>query len=302
MSLSKITYTDNVTYISAQNLNDIQDEILLLEKNKFNKSGGIFSGNIKFKSYDLVDSAGVSYPGATYDNGDLWIGSSNSFSSHHTGKTNISTGFNHENNAGRTSIYIAVPNSDNTSSTYTYAWHDGYVNCNKLYPVGSHYTMSTNTNPNTIFPRTSWSLVDKKFISKMGNYTDLFTIDTTNVSSLASCYAAYGGNTISLRIAITNKKAFSDTAAVIGTINFDKLGITQAGLTRYQANCYCDSAQGIPIFTISNTTGKVTITDINGPSPSTKTGINYYFTITYILPPSYMVNSFCNQFIWKRTA
>ena len=34
MAFTKITYTDNVTVIPAQNLNDIQDELILLEEEK----------------------------------------------------------------------------------------------------------------------------------------------------------------------------------------------------------------------------------------------------------------------------
>lgn len=34
MAFTKITYTDNVTVIPAQNLNDIQDEVIRLEEDK----------------------------------------------------------------------------------------------------------------------------------------------------------------------------------------------------------------------------------------------------------------------------
>lgn len=38
MAFTKLPYTDNVTVIPAQNLNDIQDELILLEEEKADKA------------------------------------------------------------------------------------------------------------------------------------------------------------------------------------------------------------------------------------------------------------------------
>lgn len=304
-NFTKITYVDKTTPISASNLNSIQDEILRMEDEKFNLSGGIFSRNVCFSGYNLVDKTGLIYPGAVEENGNLWIGSSPTLKKHHSGYTIISSGFNNEENKGYSTIMAGISDADNTKcSSMPTVWHNNYIDYSKFCPVGSCYITSTNTNPSTIFSGTSWTLLNKRFTPNYsGNDSQYFTVDSTN-ATLKDCYIVRAGNTITLRICVTNKVSYKNdgSSLKIGTIKFDKLGISQTGLTRYQANCYCDSANGIPIYTISNTTGILTIYDCNGPSPSTSTGINYYFTIHYVVSKSHMLDDFCNQFIWKRTA
>ena len=56
MALTKVTYTDDVTVIEAQNLNDIQDEIITQEANKMPKSGGTFAGTINIDQADGTTS------------------------------------------------------------------------------------------------------------------------------------------------------------------------------------------------------------------------------------------------------
>ena len=81
------------------------------------------------KGYYLVDSANHAYPGV-YDNGsNLWIGSVQSASTHHTGATYISTGYN--GTQGNPSIYIAIPNANNNGASAKLAFHEGYLDVGK---------------------------------------------------------------------------------------------------------------------------------------------------------------------------
>lgn len=67
-----------------------------------------------------TDSTGFEYPLISDNGNNLWIGAHKAGEQHHTGGTFISAG------AGRDSIYVSVPNSDNTGATNYPALHTGY--------------------------------------------------------------------------------------------------------------------------------------------------------------------------------
>jgi hypothetical protein len=95
-------------------------------------SGGTMTGNIKMSEttggYFLQDSAGYDYPGI-YDNGsNLWIGSLQNTSTHHTGLTIISSGYNATDKVGNPTIYIAIPNEDNDGASSKAVLHSGNYN------------------------------------------------------------------------------------------------------------------------------------------------------------------------------
>lgn len=66
------------------------------------------------------DSTGYTYPLISDNGNNLWIGAHKAGEQHHTGGTFISAG------AGRDSIYVSVPNSDNTGATNYPVLHTGY--------------------------------------------------------------------------------------------------------------------------------------------------------------------------------
>lgn len=71
--------------------------------------------------YWLVDSTGTDYPGV-HDNGsNLWIGAVDSNSRQHVGQTYISAG--HNGTSGNPTIYVAVPNADNTGASLYGVYH-----------------------------------------------------------------------------------------------------------------------------------------------------------------------------------
>lgn len=104
----------------------------------------------KGRGYYLVDSAGNSYP-AVYDNqSNLWIGATQTASTHHRGGTYISAGYN--GSAGNTTINVCVPNASNNGGTNYAVYHDNY------HPLADSATRATNatyedwteTNPTSI--------------------------------------------------------------------------------------------------------------------------------------------------------
>ena len=97
--------------------------------NLFNvlKTGDTITGDLKIntkgKGFFLTDKNSFSYPGV-YDNGsDLWIGSVSSGSTHHSGGTYISSGYN--GTKGNATIYVAVPNASNNNSQLYGVYHTG---------------------------------------------------------------------------------------------------------------------------------------------------------------------------------
>ena len=74
----------------------------------------------------VKDSAGNSYRIIGDNGSNLWIGTHQSSSTHHVGQTFISSGYNTTNGAGNATIYVAVPNAANTSSSAYGVYHTGY--------------------------------------------------------------------------------------------------------------------------------------------------------------------------------
>jgi len=68
-----------------------------------------------------TDSTGFEYPLISDNGNNLWIGAHKAGEQHHTGGTFISAG------AGRDTIYVSVPNSDNTAGTNYSVMHSGYA-------------------------------------------------------------------------------------------------------------------------------------------------------------------------------
>ena len=70
---------------------------------------------------NLVDSTGTAYPGIRDNGSNLWIGAADSGSRQHVGQTFISSG--HNGTAGYATIYVAVPNADNTGASLYGVYH-----------------------------------------------------------------------------------------------------------------------------------------------------------------------------------
>ena len=173
------------------------------------------------------------------------------------------------------------------------------ITIDNVYPVGSVYVSSENVNPASVFGGT-WELVDKEFKPQLISGSTIFTINTTNVSSLDGAYCILSGHTISIRIAIKNKVVFEDSTLAIGTFNFAKIGLSRLSMAVYGTGA-SDGLNGVSYFTVNATSGVMNHADLIG-SDKTTTGqaINYVFT--QAIQSGHMLDSFCNKFYWKRTA
>lgn len=174
-----------------------------------------------------------------------------------------------------------------------------------IKPVGSTYiTANKDDNPNTTLGYGTWTLIDKRF--KYQWISSGFTWNTTNTTD-GTFEACLHGNTVELRFYWKNKVAFSDTTTVLGTLDPSAVGISGGhGVFTYGMN---DDLGAIAMVHIKMNDApnsvQVSVWDwvTRATSYPTGTGYTTYVDFTYVLQgPSTMIDSFCDEFVWKRTA
>lgn len=183
---------------------------------------------------------------------------------------------------------------------YTLDEHTRYI-FNLMYPTGSCYTTSTNESPASYLGG-EWELVDKQFASQFISGDSVFTANTT-YSTLSNAYACLSGHTIRIRLQIKSVSALGDTAVNFGTLNLDAIGVTDLKQSYFTIGM-SDGGNGISMVSISQDTGLVQHTDcITKASNGTITAsqnLNISFTVN--VTQGVMLDSFCDKFVWKRTA
>lgn len=177
---------------------------------------------------------------------------------------------------------------------------------NILYPIGAEYMTSTNTNPGSWLGGT-WSLISKELAYKW--VTTGCTFDSTNTQN-GSFAACLEGHTIEFRFNWQNKVAITDDSTTIGTLDLSAVGLTDGtntGHTEYGV-AYADglNAIGMLNFNFAGNNGTLSTIDwvTTATSKPTTTGQTCLATIVYVVSSSAngLLDSFCNRFVWKRTA
>ena len=177
-------------------------------------------------------------------------------------------------------------------------------NFHTMYPVGSVYCSTTNTNPSAVFGGT-WELVDKSF--RTANH--IIYQGATSVLKQFNILAEKSGNTVRLIIDMTTSTAITD-ATVLGNISdttFSKLGLMKS------PGYYLNGFNGILAVVVDSGTianvrlsvyGEVmmySIFNIDGTKtiPANK---RIFVDGVVTCQPAHMIDSFCDRFYWKRTA
>ena len=164
-----------------------------------------------------------------------------------------------------------------------------------LYPVGSVYIMSTNSNPSGFLGGT-WELIDKEFKFKyINSYTP--TLNTTNCTT-AAVEGLLSGHSIWIKFQWTNKTVVNDNNDVQRfTINPNTFGVDAFYAENFPS--YTDAGNAIIQYNLS-TTGIISTYDTT-TSVSAGTSISIT-TKTFTTAYTHMLDSFCDKFYFKRTA
>lgn len=179
--------------------------------------------------------------------------------------------------------------------------------------IGSIYVTSTSANP-SLFLDGTWELVDKEFSPHYGNdgyvkeaaastpeYGDKFEDATDWIKDAVVDYAR-SGHSIYIRFTFTTDQPiyppYTSSNIILGTLNMKKLGIN--GL------CFAKHATGgckngmIRLFMWDN--DKFSIASVVSPTGEIPENTRCVVEFTETTIPSYMENSACNKFYWKRTS
>lgn len=178
-------------------------------------------------------------------------------------------------------------------------WGDWMTLLDLLYPVGSVYISSTNTNPATTLGGGTWTLTHKRFAYQI--IEDPITFNTTNTQS-GDSVAVINGEQIELRLSFAPKVDLTDSTIEIGQLNLAQIGLT--GKYAEYVPFFADGGNGIAYLQVTNA-GVIQTQDVvtkasGGTIPaSTSTG---QARVSLMFGQGSMMDSFCDEFHWQRTA
>ena len=173
---------------------------------------------------------------------------------------------------------------------------------NSSFPVGSCYTTATNTNPATILGLGTWTLIDKVF-ARANVTSGFFEYNATNASAAGDFSAIRSGHSTRIHLSVTPSVALSTSSVQLGTFDLAALGFSHLTAS---FEVIGGSSGGNAVFygDINSSTGVLThnrsVTRTSGGSLAA--GNKIYFDILLKSAGQNMLDSACDQFIWKRTA
>ena len=162
--------------------------------------------------------------------------------------------------------------------------------------IGDIVITSTNTNPSSRLGG-SWELVDKEFIN-IGTSSVGFE-PSDNIKNVTASFTR-SGHSIILNLAFTTNSELSDTTVLLGTLNFEELGVTKLGFNVRDVG-FSDPGNSILMLYVSSSTGELSCVDIVGAS-TVAADNTCYATITFQFFSNYMLDEACDKFYWKKVA
>lgn len=170
-----------------------------------------------------------------------------------------------------------------------------------LYPVGAVYATGSNVNPSGTLGGT-WELIHKRFrrrtVSNCGTWNNTNTKYLDGSPRFAD--ATIDGERVQIRLVWFNKVKYADASLPIITLDLSMLGLS--GIYQQFAIAQAPNLDSVLPLSIANN-GIITLTDTIYKD-STPTALNSQCSVTFDLQfePASMLDSACDEFIWKRTA
>ncbi len=166
------------------------------------------------------------------------------------------------------------------------------------FPVGSLFVTATNQTPNLVG---TWELVDKKWAKRYANIEKSLSASTMNA------YIYWNKDFIEVEFSCVLKTTLSDTTVTLGTLDNSEIGFIEdgVGVNKNSVIGYSDSGNfmfGGHLLYISSATPNRLYLQSNDTYDSTgESGdlvrCNVSFTSR---DPLNKIDSFCDEFIWRR--
>ena len=177
---------------------------------------------------------------------------------------------------------------------------------NEIYPVGTVYVSDSNKNPGTVLGG-KWQLIDKGFraLSKELVQGEDYTINETNCDAKTEVAYTRTGNTLYIRITLVNKVKITDSSLSMLTLNLNKIGVSQFAWSRSQILGGSDGGEGIVNASLNYKSGEFSTQDVclnNDGGTEMEIEKTTVFHITIPVIYTFMLDSACDKFYWKRTA
>lgn len=264
-----------------------------LESNKVNKAGDTMTGHLRVPQL-YIDNANdisrIKFNNDSYERAIININESNrlNFFSYGSDKSGYYEQF-----------YLPTPDNGLTANqVYPILTQKNFLNM--IYPVGSVYVTSTNTNPSSTLGGT-WTLTDKEFSYASFSIADVFTANSTNCTSLTGTIIR-NNHFFTIYFTLTPKVAITDSTLKMGQIKLSSIGASSINTQAYSS--MSDGGQAVYTFQITNN-GTFNTTDVMVRGSSTASSAASQAVNGYTIIPvttSQMADSACSRFFWKRTA